>query len=638
MSQTPVSGNAKKDALCITRALKVSNYLRRTLPNSIPQSSLQPLLKLPAKTLSTLHDGSNLHRVITDPKLRKWLAENPVPVPKATVTDTLFHGTLVFVLITYNRPNQQPFSLNSQDAQTAVNYASLAVGPIQRYVSQYGPNSLQVSSNILNFTVNLQGNTFTDDNVQGWVDTIVNDNHLTNACVVILHDAVTANSPTNSKCDQLCGGYHLMTQNGHPYCFCKVFGQNLTIADVNDDYAEVLSHEIAEMAVDPKGDVNNPEVCDGCAPNCKNDQFDLFDSKGTFVGGTNNPSTAHGFTFFINSIIRPDAYDPKTECAVAGSDLKAVCIYAPPVAWNGQGDLTTVPNIVSIAGHFSTGDQRHLVVVGTGQGKVHEIFWKPAQQGIEGQDDLPITFGAGSIVSVATMYNSDQQRHVVLVGKNDGKVHEIFWKPETVGIEGHDDLPVAFAPGSIVAVSALYNRDQQRYVALVGTRAGKVHEIFWKDSTVGVEGDDDLPVTFAPGSIVAVTGFYNTDQQRYVVVVGTSAGKLHEIFWKDSTVGVEGHDDLPVSFGSGSIVAVSGFYDASKQRHIVVVATTDGRIHQVYWKATTVGIEENSTVAQLNAGSVVGLAGFYSASDQVEHIVVGLTNGLIREFWTTADV
>ena len=112
------------------------------------------------------------------------------------------------------------------------------------------------------------------------------------------------------------------------------------------------------MTVDPKADVKNPEVCDACAGNCNNDQFDLFDSNGTFIGGTNNPSTAPGFAFFINSIIRPDAYDPTTECAVAGSDAKAVCIYAPPIAWNGQGDLTTIPNIVSIAGHFSTGDQR----------------------------------------------------------------------------------------------------------------------------------------------------------------------------------------------------------------------------------------------------------------------------------------
>ena len=198
--------------------------------------------------------------------------------------------------------------------------------------------------------------------------------------------------------------------------------------------------------------------------------------------------------------------------------------------WNGPADRrTNFSGVVSLAGHFSTADQRHLLVAGTSHGTVHEIFWKPAQLGIEGQDDLPVTFGAGSIVSVATMYNSDQHRHVVLVGTKDGKVHDIWWKPETIGIEGHDVLPVAFSPNSIVAVSGLYNPDHQRYVVFVGTSGGKVHEIWWKEDTAGVEGHDDLPVTFAPGSIVGVTGFYNTDQQRYVVVVATNAGKLHEI-------------------------------------------------------------------------------------------------------------
>ena len=239
---------------------------------------------------------------------------------------------------------------------------------------------------------------------------------------------------------------------------------------------------------------------------------------------------------------------------------------------------------------------------------------------------------------MASLYNSDQGRHVVLVGKTDGKVHEIFWKPETVGIEGHDDLPVPFNPGSIVAVSGLYDNNQQRHLVLVGTKAGRVHEIFWKADTVGVEGHDDLPVAFAAGSIIGVTAFYNSDQQRYVVVVATSAGKLHEIFWKSDTVGVEGHDDLPVSFAAGSIVAVSGFYDSNKQRHVVIVGTADGSVHQVYWKATTVGIEAHSTVAQFSASSIKSLAGFYSSTDQLEHIVVGLTRGLLHELWVSPDI
>ena len=244
---------------------------------------------------------------------------------------------------------QPPFSINAADVQTALNYASLAVEPIQRYASQYGPNSVEVSSNILAFNVNLQGNTFTDGDLQGWVDQIVHDNQLTNACVVILHDAVTANGgPTNTNAGGSILGYHSMTDNGHPYCFCKVFAQNLTVADKNNRYAEILSHEIAEMTVDPNADVKNPEVCDACAGNCSNDQFDLFDSNGTFIGGTNRPSTASGFTFFINSIIRPEAYDPNTECALPGSDLTDVCIYPPPFVTGellSYGDAGTPGNV-----------------------------------------------------------------------------------------------------------------------------------------------------------------------------------------------------------------------------------------------------------------------------------------------------
>ena len=118
-----------------------------------------------------------------------------------------------------------------------------------------------------------------------------------------------------------------------------------------------------------KGDVNNPEVCDACAGNCNNDQFDLFDGSGSFIGGTSKLRSAPVLSFFINSIIQPEFYDQSTQCAISGANKQSVCIYAPPPVWSGQGDLTTVSNIVSIAGYFGTGDQRNLVVVGTKAGK-----------------------------------------------------------------------------------------------------------------------------------------------------------------------------------------------------------------------------------------------------------------------------
>jgi len=133
-----------------------------------------------------------------------------------------------------------------------------------------------------------------------------------------------------------------------------------------------------------------------------------------------------------------------------------------------------------------------------------------------------------------------------------------------------DELPLSLAD-PITALGSVYDTDQNRHVVFVGTSAGKLHEIYWKSDTNGVEGQDDLPVPFSPNSIMAVAGLYDPDQQRFVVVVGTTAGKVHEIFWKNSTVGIEGHDDLPVAFTPGSIVSVAAWYDTQSRRYHVIV-------------------------------------------------------------------
>jgi hypothetical protein len=40
-------------------------------------------------------------------------------------------------------PNQPPSAISMADVQTAASYAALAVLPIHRYASQYGPNQHQ---------------------------------------------------------------------------------------------------------------------------------------------------------------------------------------------------------------------------------------------------------------------------------------------------------------------------------------------------------------------------------------------------------------------------------------------------------------------------------------------------------------
>ena len=335
--------SAVMETSCMTRAVKVLKHLRRTVPETIPRSSLQALEKLPSTVLSSLHAAPDWDSVTQDAKLKDWLRANPIPAPTATVSGPLFNGTLVFARVTFTRPNLPDLSVSMADMQTAVNYANLAVVPIQRYASQYGPNSVTVWPTVFEVTANLTDNSFTETDLESWVGEVAKKaraNQVNNPCIVVLHDRSLPNTP---RYIDHKNGYHWNT-DGTPYCYSLVFGQNLSVADNNHTinnrpnekvYAHILSHEIAEMVVDPSPHLSNPEVCDACAGNCSNDQFDLFDQNGNFLGGTADTASATGFSFFINSIVRADV--PLTtdgqNCLVDPGLAQSACIYPPPPVW-----------------------------------------------------------------------------------------------------------------------------------------------------------------------------------------------------------------------------------------------------------------------------------------------------------------
>jgi hypothetical protein len=223
---------------------------------------LDALEKLHPTVLSSLHTASDWDHVTQDAKLKDWLRSHAIPAPQATVSGPLFQGTLVFARIIFARVNQPDFSMSLADTQTAVSYATLAVVPIQRYASQYGPSSVTVSPTVIPFTANLNGNSFIESELEGWVEQIAQiarSNNVINPCVVILHDRSLPATPIYTG---HTNAYHSNTSDGTPFCYCLVFGQNLSVADNNHNfpnrpndkvYAHILSHEIAEMVVDPLG-------------------------------------------------------------------------------------------------------------------------------------------------------------------------------------------------------------------------------------------------------------------------------------------------------------------------------------------------------------------------------------------------
>ena len=305
--------------ICVTRAIKNLEYIERSVPTTITKEDLEELYKLSPEILVKLHTISKPHEVIKNVKLANFLENNKIPLPDTAVSQPLFNGTLVFVQVTFNRPSLPPFSISTVDLQTAINYSTLVSPLIHQYALQYGPNTINVSSNIIQFTVTLTGNTFNKADLRGWIKTIAHDNNLTNSCVVVLIDR---SGPINSEADPShgVGGYHSITDNT-PFCFCNVLGHNLTIDDTNNVYAEILSHEIAEMVVDPSVNNGNPEVCDGCAFNCTNVWNNFFDNNGIYIGGSQIVPPPFAYNFFINSIMRPACIDPTNhdQCSKPGA-------------------------------------------------------------------------------------------------------------------------------------------------------------------------------------------------------------------------------------------------------------------------------------------------------------------------------
>lgn len=326
--------------MCATRVVKVMKYLYRTVPETVPRSSLHALGTLPSSLLAGLHTASDYAKVTDDAQLKSWLANNLLPSARASVSQPLFNGTLVFAQVSFAAPGVAPSGISAADTQTAINYASLAVGPIQEYAFQYGPNSVSVWPVAIPYTARVQGGAFSEAELEGWVDDVAQfmlRQQVSDPCIVIMHNRSLPNSPSfTGQRDS----FHSITGNGTLYCYSLVFGENLSIADNNHTvsgranekvYAHTLSHGIAEMVVDPRADCSNPEVCDSGSTNCNAfNLFKLFDQNGAYLGGTDDTASAGGFAFFISSIVRSDVALDSNLCVAQGVDVRSACIYPPP--------------------------------------------------------------------------------------------------------------------------------------------------------------------------------------------------------------------------------------------------------------------------------------------------------------------
>ncbi|HYM39397.1 MAG TPA: hypothetical protein VEY12_04525 [Thermoplasmata archaeon] len=307
--------------LCVTRAIKNARHLQQNAPHLVPREEPPGGFgtRVPRELLARLHtavDPKDLGRVAG---LAEALRRSPLPPKRTSASAPLFHGTLVFVQITFATARGS-VAVNSADLDTAIAFARLVAAPISGYATQYGPNGVAVAPGPVAFAANVPGGTYNDQTLQGWVNAIVSQNRLTpDTCVVILNPPGVVNTDADPK--QGVGGYHGFANV--PYAFVNVMGTGLTVKDEANLYALALSHEIAEMVVDPRADLANPEIADPCGPNCQTVWIDYFDASGRYLQTLQAFPPPFPYGFFINAIVKPSA---ATQCPAPGS----ACDYPPP--------------------------------------------------------------------------------------------------------------------------------------------------------------------------------------------------------------------------------------------------------------------------------------------------------------------
>ncbi len=307
--------------LCVTRAMKNARHLQSTAPHLLPKQEPAEGFssRIPSRVLAGLHTTlppAELNRVNG---LAAALQRHPAPKPRPSASAPLFQGTLVFALVAF-RTSKGFVSVKPADLGAAMDFTRLAVLPISAYASQYGPNRLVLAPQAVPFNADAGKGSYNDQMLQGWVNAIVAQHNLPlDTCVVVLNPPGVVN--TDADPSQGVGGYHGMANV--PYCFVNVTGAGLTVKDEANLYALALSHEIAEMAVDPRADLSNPESCDGCGPNCQQVWIDYFNNAGGYIQTSQDFPPPFDYAFFINAIAKPSA---ATQCPAPG----AACNYAPP--------------------------------------------------------------------------------------------------------------------------------------------------------------------------------------------------------------------------------------------------------------------------------------------------------------------
>lgn len=257
-------------------------------------------------------------------KLIRAKRHGAAPSPTGrTVSGPLFDGTVYLANLAF-QVGGRSVAITPSDLATVRQYLTKIVTPVTSYAAQYGPCGLRAGTILPEFATPAISGSYSDADLQAWVDAMVASNQLgVGSALIVLNPPPVVNRDAKETGGVGVLGYHGAASR--PYCFVNTLGTGFALDDRSDLFAEAVSHELAEMTVDPRADDSNPEVCDGCGTNCQGTSAyrAFFDGAGSYLATSTRFPPPFAYAFFLSAVARPGA---AADCPAPAS----ACDYAPP--------------------------------------------------------------------------------------------------------------------------------------------------------------------------------------------------------------------------------------------------------------------------------------------------------------------
>jgi hypothetical protein len=278
-----------------------------------------------------------------------------------------------------------------------------------------------------------------------------------------------------------------------------------------------------------------------------------------------------------------------------------------------QGILSHFDSGVRAVAGYADPSYQHAIV-GTGDGKVTEIWW----QGAAGTGQGTLSQFTSGIVGLAAFYADDGYHHVI-VGTDDGNVTELWWQGGGAvgrGVLAHMNSPIR-------AMAGYFAEDTNN--AIVATADGTVTQIWWQGSAPPGQG----AIAHFPVPVVALTGYAAPDGYEHVFVAN-AYGLVTELYWQGPNAAVQGAQMQLDAYPWNSVVGLGGYYAAEDGLQHVIAATTDGTLREFFWSVGNPILRDDLT----NVSVIVPAIGAYEDPSGYQHVIVGTKEGNVHEvYW-----